>query len=81
MSNESPQEGPNLESFAAEFIDAMLEEREEYGILGDFVFVGEIIDPEGMAHLMVVTSDRLVEWKARGMMMAADDYISGGMIE
>ena len=30
---------------------------------------------------MVVTSDNLPEWVARGMIMAADDYIAGGILE
>lgn len=51
------------------------------GILGNFILVGEVIDSGGEASLMVVTSEGLPEWVARGMIMTADDYITGGMFE
>ena len=55
--------------------------RDDTGVLGNFVLVGEIIGSDGAAHLMVVTSDNLPEWVARGMIMAADDYIAGGVFD
>ena len=53
--------------------------RGETGILGHFIFAGEVIGEDGFAHLMVVTSDNLPDWVARGMIMTADDYIAGGI--
>jgi len=50
-------------------------------VLGNFVFIGEIVDEEGLPRLMVVTSDNLPEWIARGMIMTAEDFILGGPIE
>jgi hypothetical protein len=51
---------------------------EDVGIIGNFVLVGEIIDENGQANLMVVTSDKLPEWIARGMLTVADEYITHG---
>tara|TARA_Y100000004_G_scaffold148100_1_gene169507 strand:+ start:761 stop:1111 length:351 start_codon:yes stop_codon:yes gene_type:complete len=60
-------------------IDDVFESRgEDVGIIGNFVLIGEIIDEEGQANLMVVTSDNLPEWIARGMIKLADEYISQG---
>lgn len=51
------------------------------GILGSFILIGEIVGTDGDANLMVVTSDGLPEWIARGMMMTAEDYLLGGSFE
>jgi len=48
------------------------------GILGNFLLVAEIIGEDGDSNLMVVTSDKLPEWIARGMLMVADDHITHG---
>ena len=45
------------------------------------MFIGEIINADGEAQLMVVTSDNLPEWVSRGMIMTADDYLAGGILE
>lgn len=59
----------------------VFEARDEQGVLGNFILVGEIIASDGVAQLVVVTSENLPEWVARGMIMAADDYIATGVIE
>lgn len=64
-----------------ELVSNVFDSRGETGILGHFIFAGEVIDEDGTAHLMVVTSDNMPEWVARGMIMAADDYIAGGAID
>ncbi len=64
-----------------ELVSNVFAARGETGVLGHFIFVGEIIGENGDPHLMVVTSDNLPDWVARGMIMAADDYIAGGVIE
>lgn len=53
---------------------------EDGGILGNFILIGEVINADGEANLMVVTSEGLPEWVARGMIMTADDYIAGDFI-
>jgi hypothetical protein len=68
----------------SEMINALasniFDSRGETGILGHFIFAGEVIDEDGSANLMVVTSSNMPSWVARGMVMAADDYIAGGAI-
>lgn len=58
--------------------DVFSSKGENVGILGNFVLIGETIDEEGKAHLMVVTSDGLPDWTARGLIMVADDCIAQG---
>jgi adenosylcobinamide amidohydrolase len=69
------------ENIINELVDSVFEARGEGGILGNFIFAGEVIGEDGTANLMVVTSDNLPDWVARGMIMAADDFIAGGIIE
>ena len=64
-----------------ELVSNVFAARGETGVLGHFIFAGEVIGEDGFAHLMVVTSDNLPDWVARGMVMAADDYIAGGIVE
>ncbi len=69
---------------AAEVVDKVLESAwgtEEGAVLGNFVFVGEVISPRGDGHLMVVTSEGLPHWISRGMIATADDYLASGIIE
>jgi len=70
---------------ADEIVDKVLESAwghgEEGAVLGNFVFVGEIISPKGDGHLMVVTSEGLPHWISRGMIATADDYLASGIIE
>ena len=58
--------------------DVLKSKGQDIGILGNFVLIGEIIGEDGDASLMVVTSDKLPEWIARGMLMVADEFINGG---
>lgn len=64
-----------------ELVSNVFAARGETGVLGHFIFAGEIIGENGDPYLMVVTSDNLPDWVARGMVMAADDYIAEGVIE
>tara|TARA_R100000005_G_C4988545_1_gene196346 strand:+ start:1050 stop:1376 length:327 start_codon:yes stop_codon:yes gene_type:complete len=70
---------------AEDVVDRVLEkawgETEDNGVLGNFVFIGEVISPKGNGHLMVVTSDNLPHWIARGMIATADDHLSYGIEE
>ena len=61
-----------------ELASNIFDSRGETGILGHFIFSGEVIGEDGSANLMVVTSSNMPSWVARGMVMAADDYIAGG---
>ncbi len=54
---------------------------EDAGILGNYVFVGEVIAKDGTPQLMVMTSDDLPSWIARGMVSTADDYLAAGLLE
>jgi|SRR6056300_1649750 hypothetical protein len=64
-----------------ELVNNVFESTDQIAVLGNFVFIGEIVDEEGLSRLMVVTSDNLPEWIARGMMSTAEDYIMGGPLE
>jgi hypothetical protein len=69
---------------ADEVVEKVLESAwgtEEGAVLGNFVFVGEVISPRGDGHLMVVTSEGLPHWISRGMIATADDYLASGIIE
>jgi hypothetical protein len=60
-----------------DLVAKIFEERgDQIGILGNFIFMGEIINADGIPEFMVVTSDNLPEWVARGMIMTADDYLA-----
>ena len=53
-------------------VSKVFEERgDDIGVLGNFVFIGEIINADGEAQLMVVTSDNLPEWVSRGMPLSS----------
>lgn len=58
--------------------DAVQSRGENVGILGNFLLISEVINDDGEANLMVVTSDKLPEWIARGMLMVADEHITHG---
>ena len=76
VNNEINTEGSDI---AGDIVDNVLKSKgQDIGILGNFVLIGEIIGEDGDASLMVVTSDKLPEWFARGMLMGADEFISGG---
>ena len=76
VNNEINTEGSDI---AGDIVDNVLKSKgQDIGILGNFVLIGEIIGEDGDASLMVVTSDKLPEWIARGMLMVADEFISGG---
>lgn len=67
------------EEIVHSLVSKVFEERgDDIGVLGNFVFIGEIINADGEAQLMVVTSDNLPEWVSRGMIMTADDYLAIG---
>jgi len=36
---------------------------------------------DGEVRLMVATSENLPDWIARGMLMTAEEFIMGGMLE
>lgn len=70
------------EEIVHNLVSKVFEERgDDISILGNFVFIGEIINADGEAQLMVVTSENLPEWVSRGMIMTADDYLAGGILE
>lgn len=71
----------NSTDLANDLLSNVFAAREESGIVGHFIMVAEVIGENGDPHLMVVTSDNLPEWVARGMIMSADDYIAGGILE
>jgi len=48
-------------------------------MLGNFVMSAEIIDSEGGSSVLVVTSDNIPEWIARGLILVAEDYLTGFM--
>ena len=76
VNNEINTEGSDI---AGDIVDNVLKSKgQDIGILGNFVLIGEIIGEDGDASLMVVTSDKLPEWIARGMLMVADEFISCG---
>lgn len=54
---------------------------DEMSVLGNFIFVGEIIDSEGDPRLIFVTSDNLPEWVARGMLATAEDMMYDRMMD
>lgn len=54
---------------------------DEISVLGNFIFVGEIIDTEGDPRLIFVTSDNLPEWIARGMLATAEDMMYDRMMD
>lgn len=54
---------------------------DEISVLGNFIFVGEIIDSDGDPRLIFVTSDNLPEWVARGMLSTAEDMLYNGFGE
>jgi hypothetical protein len=81
MLADAVHETSNPTDMVHEIIGTAMDANESAGVLGNFVFIGEIIDSEGSANLMVITSEGLPEWIARGMMMTAEDYIIGGVIE
>lgn len=62
-------------------VSNIFEEAEQPGILGNFIFIGEIIDDDGSPRLMVVKSDQLPDWIARGMLMTAEEFLITGFIE
>lgn len=64
-----------------EIVSNVFTSREQMGVLGHFILAGEVIHENGEATLMVVTSDNLPDWVARGMIMSADDYISEGLLD
>jgi hypothetical protein len=64
------------ESIINDIISAASTKNENFGLIGNFVFAGEIIDHDGNHHLMVLTSENLPEWVARGMLLSADEYIA-----
>ena len=66
---------------AHDLLSNVFNARQESGVVGHFIMAAEVIGENGDPHLMVVTSDNLPEWVARGMIMAADDYIAGGILE
>lgn len=61
-----------------DLVSNVFEARNEIGVIGHFIFAGEVIGEDGVAHMMVVTSDNLPDWVARGMIMTADDHIAMG---
>ena len=71
----------NPEDLVTDFLGKIIEENDNFGILGNFVVVGEIIDNEGKSHFMVVTSDNLPEWISKGMLVSAMDYLSAGDLQ
>lgn len=52
---------------------------DEVLMLGNFVMSAEIIDSEGGSSVLVVTSDNIPEWIARGLILVAEDYLTGFM--
>ena len=71
----------NAEELVEELVGAVMQNIENMGVLGNFVFIGEVVDANAQSTLMVVTSDNLPDWIARGMMMTAEEYIIGGLTE
>ena len=71
----------NSTDLAHDLLSNVFAARQESGVVGHFIMAAEVIGENGDPHLMVVTSDNLPEWVARGMIMAADDYIAGGLLE
>ena len=71
----------NSTDLAHDLLSNVFAARQESGVVGHFIMTAEVIGENGDPHLMVVTSDNLPEWVARGMIMAADDYIAGGILE
>jgi len=73
------EEDASAEDMVNDLVSRIFEERgDRIGVLGNFIFMGEIINADGVPEFMVVTSDNLPEWVARGMIMTADDYLSVG---
>jgi len=77
----NPEEIPSEEFVLDEVVGRAWRNFEEAGLLGNYVFVGEVINKEGVPQLMVMTSDDLPSWIARGMLHTADDYLGSGLLE
>lgn len=71
----------NPSELVSNLVGQIMNAAEEASVLGNFVFIGEIIDTEGIPRLIFVTSDNLPEWVARGMIATAEDMLYDGMIE
>tara|TARA_R110000868_G_scaffold164477_1_gene397137 strand:+ start:175 stop:519 length:345 start_codon:yes stop_codon:yes gene_type:complete len=78
--NDSPTKNSTPTEMVNDLVSNVFDARGETGILGHFIFAGEVLDADGSFNLMVVTSDNLPEWVARGMVLATDDYIAGGAL-
>ena len=77
MMTEALNEDTPPQDIIDNLVRKIFEERgDQIGVLGNFIFMGEVINSEGIPEFMVVTSDNLPEWVARGMIMTADDYLS-----
>lgn len=46
-------------------------------MVGNFVLSAEVIDADGESSVLVVTSDNVPEWIARGLILVAEDYLTG----
>ena len=75
------QKHDNPEDLVTDFLGKIIEENDNFGILGNFVVFGEIVDNDGKSHLMVVTSENLPEWISKGMLLSAMDYLSVGDLQ
>jgi hypothetical protein len=81
MLAEAVSETDNPQDMVHELVGNIFDSTGQSAVLGNFVFIGEIVDENGLPRLMVVTSDNLPEWIARGMIMTAEDFIMGGPLE
>lgn len=71
----------NPSELVSNLVGQIMNAAEEASVLGNFVFIGEIIDTEGIPRLIFVTSDNLPEWVARGMIATAEDMFYDGMMD
>ena len=81
MINDAIVTTDNPEEMIQEVIGDVLQNHEAAGVLGNFVFIGEVVGNDGEVCLMVATSENLPDWIARGMLMTAEEFIMGGMLE